>query len=177
MDRRTTLGVVAGLAGALVLAGGDAQAAKSTAVYGMSAPVTGSVVDAFGNVTGQLAGTVTVESFAAQSGQLVANGKMTARVTDLAGNVMGTVTNVVVAQIATITHATCTILELELGPHSLSAFGLQIDLSRVVLVLTANAGGGRLGQLLCTFADALGGGGMPPSLVGMLNDVLVLFAR
>ncbi|MDC3962924.1 hypothetical protein [Polyangium jinanense] len=177
MNRRTTLGVVAGLAGALVLAGGDAQAAKSTATYGMSAPVTGSVVDAFGNVTGQLAGTVTVESFAAQSGQLVANGKMTARLTDLAGNVMGTVTNVVVAQVATITHATCTILELELNPLSLSALGLQIDLSRVVLVLTANAGGGRLGQLLCTFADALGGGGMPLSLAGMLNDVLLLFAR
>ncbi|MDI1447520.1 hypothetical protein [Polyangium sp. 6x1] len=177
MDRRTTLGVVAGLAGALVLAGGDVQAAKPGGAYGMSAPVTGSLVDAFGNVTGQLAGAVTVESFVAQSGQLVANGKMTARLTDLAGNVMGTVTNVGVAQLASITHATCTILELELAPLSLSANGLQIDLSRVVLVLTANAGGGRLGQLLCAFADTLGDGGMPPSLVSMLNDVLVLFAR
>ncbi|MDI1436756.1 MULTISPECIES: hypothetical protein [Polyangium] len=176
MDRRTSLGVVAGLAGALVLAGADAQGAKAAGAYGMSAPVTGSVVDVFGHVTGQLAGTVTVEHFAAQSGQLVANGKVTARLTDLAGNVMGTV-SIGVAMGASITHATCTLLELELGPLSLSALGLQIDLSRVVLVLTANAGGGRLGQLLCTFADALGGGGMPPSLVDMLNDVLVLFAR
>ena len=178
MDRRTSLGMVAaGLAGALVLAGGDAQASKGGGVYGMSAPVTGSVSDAFGGVAGQLAGTVTVDSFVAQGGQLLANGRMTGRLTDLGGNVMGTLTNVVVTLSATITHAACTILEIELAPLSLSLSDLQLELSRVVLVLTASAGGGRLGQLLCTFSDGLGGGGAPAMLVGLLNDVLALFAR
>ncbi|MRG90373.1 hypothetical protein [Polyangium spumosum] len=168
--------MAAGLAGALVLVGGEARAARGGVGPGLSAPITGSVGDAFGGVAGQLAGTVTVESFAAQGGQLVANVRMTARLSDLAGNLTGTVTNLPLMLPASVTHAACAILELELEPLRVNVQGVEIDLSRVVLSVTAAGTGGRLGHLLCTFADVHGGGGPPAGEAGLLNEVAALFA-
>ena len=48
--------------------------------------------------------------------------------------------------------ATCTVLDLVLGPLHLELLGLIIDLNRVHLTITANPAGGILGQLLCGLA-------------------------
>jgi len=53
--------------------------------------------------------------------------------------------------------ATCTVLDLSLGPLHLSLLGLIVDLNRVHLVISADPAGGLLGSLLCGLA-----GGVPP---------------
>ncbi len=66
--------------------------------------------------------------------------------------------------------AVCDVLRLVLGPLDLNLLGLQIDLSRIVLNITAISGAGNLlGNLLCAVAGLLDGG-----LGGVLNRVIAL---
>ena len=68
------------------------------------------------------------------------------------------------------TQATCDILHLDLGPLSLDLLGLQIDLSRIVLDITAQAGAGNLlGNLLCAVAGLLDS---PGGLARLLDQIL-----
>jgi len=61
---------------------------------------------------------------------------------------------------------------LDLGPLSLDLLGLQVDLSRVVLDITAQAGAGNLlGNLLCGVANLLND---PSGLAKILNSILDL---
>jgi len=63
----------------------------------------------------------------------------------------------------------CTILHLDLGPIFLDVLGLQVDLSQVVLDITAVAGAGNLlGNLLCAVVNLLNGG----LDLSILNQVL-----
>jgi hypothetical protein len=48
---------------------------------------------------------------------------------------------------------TCSVLDLVVGPLDVQLLGLQVDLNRVHLVITATRGGGALGDLFCTLAD------------------------
>ena len=74
-----------------------------------------------------------------------------------------------------IGETTCEILHLDLGPLSLDLLGLQIDLSRVVLDITAQAGAGNLlGNLLCAVAGLLDN---PGGLARLLNQILSAPAR
>jgi hypothetical protein len=70
----------------------------------------------------------------------------------------------------------CNILNLVLGPLDLNVLGLQIDLQRVVLDITAVAGAGNLlGNLLCAVAGLLDGGplaGLLGQLQTLLNQIL-----
>jgi hypothetical protein len=50
---------------------------------------------------------------------------------------------------------TCTILDLQLGPINLNLLGLLVETSPICLSLTAEEGGGLLGDLLCTVANLL----------------------
>jgi hypothetical protein len=64
---------------------------------------------------------------------------------------------------------TCNVLNLVLGPLHLNLLGLVVDLNEVVLNITAEAGGGLLGNLLCLIAGLLGN---PAGLASSLNDLL-----
>jgi hypothetical protein len=64
-------------------------------------------------------------------------------------------------------NATCTVLELTLGPLDLSLLGLNIHLDQVHLLITADPTGGILGQLLCSLAGL--------NLLEILNRILGLF--
>jgi len=70
----------------------------------------------------------------------------------------------------------CDILNLVLGPLDLNILGLQINLQRVVLDITAVAGAGNLlGNLLCAVAGLLDGGplaGLLGQLQSLLNQIL-----
>jgi hypothetical protein len=55
---------------------------------------------------------------------------------------------------AQVPAATCTILDLVLGPLHLDLLGLIVDLNRVHLTITANPAGGVLGRLLCSLNNA-----------------------
>jgi hypothetical protein len=126
-------------------------------------PITGSGPGAVFNGTFQL------QRFANEQGQLVARGVLTGVVTTAAGS-----TSVVrnISLPAAITQATCEILHLDLGPLNLNLLGLQIDLSRVVLDITAVAGAGNLlGNLLCAVVNLLNN---PFGLVQILNQILDL---
>jgi hypothetical protein len=77
----------------------------------------------------------------------------------------------VAVPVSTIT-GTCNILHLDLGPLSLNLLGLQIDLSEIVLDITAQAGAGNLlGNLLCSVANLLNN---PTGLADLLNRILAL---
>jgi hypothetical protein len=53
---------------------------------------------------------------------------------------------------------TCPILDLALGPINLDVLGLVVQTSPICLNITANQGGGLLGDLLCSVANLLNGG-------------------
>lgn len=73
----------------------------------------------------------------------------------------------------------CQILFLDLGPIFLDVLGLQVDLSEIVLDITAVAGAGNLlGNLLCAVAGLLDGpllGGLLGQLVDILNQIFGIF--
>jgi hypothetical protein len=74
----------------------------------------------------------------------------------------------------TITSPTCPILHLDLGPLNLDLLGLQVDLSEVILDITAVPGAGNLlGNLLCSVAGLLDPGSLQ-QLVNLLNQIIDL---
>jgi hypothetical protein len=128
----------------------------------LNVPVTGSGGGAV------FTGTFQLQKFATDQGQLVATGLLTGVLTDAAGattSVMRTITLP-----AAVAETTCAILHLDLGPLNLNLLGLQIDLSRIVLDITAVPGAGNLlGNLLCAVANLLND---PSGLAGLLNRIL-----
>jgi len=71
--------------------------------------------------------------------------------------------------------ATCTILDLVLGPIHLNLLGLHLDTNEIHIQLTAQQGGGLLGDLLCAIANLLNGGnplGQLAQIVSLLNQIL-----
>jgi hypothetical protein len=96
----------------------------------------------------------------------------------LEGELTNTVTGAVLEVSQTITlpvaniSATCEILHLELGPLDLNLLGLMVHLDQVVLDITAEQGGGLLGDLLCAIADLLDNNSPLTPLVRLLNNVL-----
>jgi hypothetical protein len=70
--------------------------------------------------------------------------------------------------------AACGILHLDLGPLFLDLLGLQIDLSEVVLDISAQPGPGNLlGNLLCAVTGLLDS---PGGLARLLNSILGILA-
>jgi hypothetical protein len=128
----------------------------------------------------KFAGTLGLRRFANDNRQVKAIGTIAGTVTDLAGTVVGTSLQTVAipvtldqtaASAAAIgIAATCPILHLDLGPLTLNLLGLQVDLSRVVLDITAISGAGNLlGNLLCSVAGLLDS---PTGLTALLNQIL-----
>jgi hypothetical protein len=67
----------------------------------------------------------------------------------------------------------CSILHLTLGPLDLNPLGLIVHLDQVVLNITAQSGAGNLlGNLLCSVAGLLNGGGTLSQIAGLLNQIL-----
>jgi hypothetical protein len=129
----------------------------------LSVPVIGTVLTG-----GTFTGTMTVASFAVRDGQVVARGILTGLLTDA----LGATTTIVSAFTApiSIAQASCQILHLDLGPIFLDLLGLQVDLSQVVLDITAQAGAGNLlGNLLCAVVGVLDD---PTGLARVLNQIL-----
>jgi hypothetical protein len=115
-------------------------------------------------------GTFQLKKFVVQDGVLMASGILSGTVTTAAG-VVGTILKTILIPV-TIGQTTCEILHLDLGPLSLDLLGLQIDLSRIVLDITAQAGAGNLlGNLLCAVANLLND---PSGLAKLLNSILAI---
>jgi len=137
-------------------------AAAAAAANAITVPISGT------GGGGTFAGTFQLQKFANQGGQLVAVGLLSGTVTTATGVATGVVKTVALP--AQIVDSTCEILHLDLGPLSLDLLGLQINLSRVVLDITAQAGAGNLlGNLLCGVANLLND---PSGLAKILNSIL-----
>jgi hypothetical protein len=119
---------------------------------------------------GVLNGVFDITSFAVNSaGQLVANGVFTGTAT--IGGVTQAITSTA-SVIITAAQATgsCSILSLDLGPLHLDLLGLNVDLSEVVLDITAQTGSGKLlGNLLCTVTGLLDNNAAPTAIQRLLD--------
>jgi hypothetical protein len=103
---------------------------------------------------------------------VAAVGTLTGMVTDSLGRTT-TIAQNVTAPVA-IGAATCDILHLDLGPLALDLLGLQVNLSEIILDITAQTGAGNLlGNLLCAVTGLLDS---PGGLARLLNDILGILA-
>jgi hypothetical protein len=141
---------------------------------------------------GTFVGDVHIKSFSVdEAGQLLVTGILdgVATVNGVATNVKRqdfTTTATLVGGAAaaadgiTIQQVECQILFLDLGPLFLDVLGLQVDLSEIVLDITAVAGPGNLlGNLLCAVVNLLNGGldlqllsNVLNALLGVINAIL-----
>lgn len=160
--RRTKSAAAAAVVTLALLIPAAAQAQAQGPAPQLSIPVTGTAPG------GAFSGAFTLTSFAVRDGQVVALGTLSGVVTNAAG-VVGSILRTVALPVA-IGETTCEILHLDLGPLSLDLLGLQVDLSRIVLDITAQAGAGNLlGNLLCAVAGLLDN---PGGLARLLNQIL-----
>ena len=157
------------LALATLLAFTAAIAAPTAALAQAKAPASPLAIPITGTaVGGVFTGTFQLQKFATDQGQLVATGLLTGVLTTAAGVTTSVVRTVSLP--AAIGDTSCAILHLDLGPLALDILGLQVDLSRVILDITAQAGAGNLlGNLLCAVTNLLND---PSGLAKLLNSIL-----
>ena len=139
-------------------------AAAQTRPAGPSIPIVGSAAG-----LGTFAGTFQLQRFATnQQGELVATGVLSGILTTATGATSSILRTISLP--VQVGQTTCDILHLDLGPLSLDILGLKVDLSRVVLDITAESGAGNLlGNLLCAVAGLLDN---PGGLATLLNRIL-----
>jgi len=169
--------VLVSLTAALLLTIGLAgtATAETTEVDPTTAPVTGTLADGTGAVTG----TFDVQNIVEQNGTLQAVGTFTGTVTNAGGNsTQGTQQLSIPVDLAA-SAGSCQILDLVLGPLDLDLLGLQVHLDTVHLNITAQSGPGELvGNLLCAIANLLNGGLPLNTVLGqiaaLLNQLLAI---
>jgi hypothetical protein len=162
--KRIALATLLFFTSAMITPAFAAAQAPQTKSSPLNIPVTG----AGGGST--FAGTLQLQKFAVDNGQLVATGVLSGIVTNASGVATSVLRTVSVP--AAVTQATCDILHLDLGPLNLDLLGLRINLSEIVLDITAQAGAGNLlGNLLCGVANLLND---PTGLARILNSILDL---
>jgi|SRR5215208_7333235 len=165
---------VAGFTGATASAAKPAGTGGGGGGADLTAPVTGTVVDATGAL-GTVSGSFELQRFTSQNGVLYAVGELTVTLTDALGNTIGTVTRQLTIPVTSTAGSSCQILHLELGPLDLDLLGLQVHLDKVVLDITAQSGPGNLlGNLLCGIAGLLDQGVPANQLANLLNQLLAL---
>jgi hypothetical protein len=141
-----------------------AQGPTNRASSALTIPVTGTGAGTF-------TGTFQLKKFVVQDGVVMASGILSGTVSTATG-VVGSILKTVLLRVI-IGQTTCDILHLDLGPLSLDLLGLQIDLSRIVLDITAQTGAGNLlGNLLCAVANLLNDPGGLARLLDRILDIL-----
>lgn len=158
----------------LVLLGiGTAASARPRTADPSTAPVTGTLADGTGSVTG----TFDIQRFVDQSGVAQAVGTFNGTVTDAAGNTVSGTQQVTMPVNLAQSDGSCEILDLVLGPLDLNLLGLEVHLDQVHLNITAQQGPGNLlGNLLCAIAHLLDGptgvNAIVQQIVNLLNQLL-----
>lgn len=183
----TLAAFVSGLAGAPLLAQQNApqDSRNPQAGAGLTVPFTTTGTNNGGTV--DVAGTFSINRFAAQNGRLFAVGMLAATVRDTVG--LRSVMTEVAIPVSAINGgsapratgviqpaASCGILHLELAPLNLDMLGLIVHLDRVALDMSAEASpGSLLGNLLCSVSGLLNSGSLAQNLnqlVGQLNQLV-----
>lgn len=137
----------------------------------------------YNGVAGTFMGTAQVTHIDAVGKQLVAsgvvNGTFTSTSTD--GTVTHTFSNLPFSGVPLDPPASCTILNLTLGPINLNLLGLVVQTNMIHLTITAVPGPGNLlGNLLCAVANLLNGtgtgGGLSTAIQNLLNQINAILA-
>lgn len=161
-----TFSFAAIMALALTLASAAPVVAQPNTNAVLEVPVVGTVPG--GGAT--FNGLFTLQRFVVSGDGVAAVGRLVGTATSAAGETIAIARTVSLPILANATNATCDILHLELGPLDLNLLGLQIDLSKIVLDITAQSGAGNLlGNLLCNVAGLLDN---PSGLARLLNRIL-----
>lgn len=142
----------------------------------LSSLVQGTVATASGGAAGTFSGVFKATNFVAQNGQLAAQGVLTGTITNPDGTTTPVTNQAVTAPVASAS-GSCAILNLTLGPLNLNVLGLVITLNQVNLNIVAQPGAGNLlGNLLCSVAGLLNGGGALATIVTDLNNIIGILA-
>ncbi len=153
----------------------QAQGASTTHNSALTVPISGTATDTNGTVN-NVTGTLNIQRFANQNGALMALGTLVATVTNPSTGAVQNIATSVAVPVTIDPASSCPILGLTLGPLHLNLLGLVVDLNQVVLNITAVPGAGNLlGNLLCSVANLLNGGGLNGALqqiVNLLNQIL-----
>ncbi|WP_446217048.1 hypothetical protein [Micromonospora sp. IBHARD004] len=147
--------------------------AKPRTAHASVVPVTGTLADGAGAVTGAF----NVERFLVQDGTLQAVGTFTGTVTDAAGTATTGTQQVSLPVDVAQSQGSCEVLDLVLGPLDLNLLGLEVHLDQVHLNITAQQGPGNLlGNLLCAVAGLLDGptgvNAILQQIANLLNQLL-----
>jgi hypothetical protein len=162
-------------------------------------PVTGTLADGTGTVTGALDITRFEVRKDGQTRSLWAIGTFTGQITNAAGTVLASGSQQVAlpvdvaesggvsgpsglrstSALAAAQPGACDILNLVLGPLDLNLLGLEVHLNQIVLDIIAQSGAGNLlGNLLCAIAGLLDGaspiGGILNGIAALLNRLLAI---
>ena len=137
------------------------------------------LMDAVGNQVGTFTGVAKVTHVDVVGGHLVGSGTLigiaTQTATGATENINQSFSNVPIDP-----PATCTILDLTLGPINLNLLGLVVQTNTIHLTITAVPGPGNLlGNLLCAVANLLNGtgtGGLSTAIQNLLNQINALLA-
>jgi hypothetical protein len=197
-SRRTIMGLLGlGVAGSATAAGLDAALARNNRRKKRKARKSnnGAQTIEFDNLVGipirarepgkNFKGTLDVLRFEEQNGAIVAIASLTGKVTGKGNGNRRIDRELTIpvsfasdeggeAQAAGVqaAQATCEILNLVLGPIDLNLLGLRLQVNQIRIRLTAQQGGGLLGDLLCAIANLLSGAGALAQIVGALNQIL-----
>jgi hypothetical protein len=134
-------------------------------------PVTG---DLLGEDGGTFEGLLSITGFAFQDGQLLVSGVLegTATQNGIVTEITQTFTDVAAGLLGGGQQGQCQILFLDIGPIFLDLLGLQVDLSQIILDITAVTGPGRLlGNLLCALVGLLDGDGPLAGINNLLRNI------
>jgi hypothetical protein len=180
MKRLIMLGLI--VVSALLLTPFSTLAAPKGAKFLKNVPVTGELADG-GTFKGKV--TITEVGYSETDGFWVSgflNGTATTAdgtehedVEQAFSQVPATLNEGSVGAVRSLQAQECQILFLDIGPIFLDVLGLQVDLSQIVLDITAVGGAGNLlGNLLCAVAGLLDPNGFLDQLIGTLTDLLDL---
>lgn len=157
----------------MMLAPSSGLAQQTTTAQTRNAAPTALVQGTVAGTTNTFSGVLNITNFLVQNGQLVAQGTIAGNILDAAGNVIQAIPATATTLLVSSASASCPILSLTLGPLHLNVLGLVIDLNQVNLNITAQPGAGNLlGNLLCSVANLLNGGGALSQIAGLLNQIL-----
>src|SRR5919204_2772984 len=157
---RKRLALLAVLATGLLAAGAATAIATPQAVLGQS-----SAKQASGDTMGTVSVRYKIAKFVKSGHRLIAKGTAVATYTPQSG-APTTVKKAFTARVSVArrlfstsgAQVICPVLSLQLDQLSLNLLGLHVDLSKVVLTITADSEGGILGRLLCALSNRGGTG-------------------
>jgi hypothetical protein len=124
-----------------------------------------------GFANGAFTGVFSIVQFIQSGGGIMAVGTLTGTLTDLAGNVIGTVPGTQIQLPVTQIGGNCNELHIELGSSNVDLLGSVVQVEQSGVDISADAG---IGSLLCSITSLLNVPALTFLAIGLLNTLLGL---